>query len=319
MFLNIIAFCGKHFYMSRFGIVNLVDKLFVTIGIFLLVFAWVNFYLRNLWISFIFGIIISFAAIYLISFFMGKKNKKLALTKQENDEMNKLFYTFRLNSKADRLKLIKNLLVKELDEQFKKDISAQEFDSIVEQKTPLKNNFESENLQKNTKITQKNANFCVELKNGMLTYNFLGKTHLVILATQYEVINQHDLINLLDEILNVNFDEIDIICASVGNVDTNIFKGKKINFCDKHALYTLIKKHGIYPDADRLELNTSKPKFINIIKAMFTPNKARGYFLSGLIIIFSSIILPYHIYYLVFGSVLIMFSLACKLMQYAKN
>ena len=44
--------------MSRFKIINLFDKIFVTSAIFLIIFAWINFYIRDLYTTFILSIIL---------------------------------------------------------------------------------------------------------------------------------------------------------------------------------------------------------------------------------------------------------------------
>lgn len=316
--------------MSKFGIVNLIDKLFITMGIFLVVFAWINFYFHSLWSSFIFSILISFAIVYLLYFILGRKSKKFALSKAENIEMNKLFFTFRLNPKEERLKLIRQIIIKEICDNLP-ICNKNDFETVVEQKPTMQDDLINDNentqnlkksyqkVQNKAQSTSQDENFLkksVNLKDGLLTYTFMNRKHLVVLATQFEVLTQNDLINVIDEFLSVNFDEIDIICAEVGVVDAEIFTDKKINFIDKNQLYALFKKHNIFPKSEKIKMGNNKPKIINVIKTMFAPSKARGYFLCGLIIILSSIILPYHIYYLVFGSVLMLFGIACKLMKY---
>ncbi len=329
--MNICAILVKNFGMSKYGLVNLIDKIFITVGVFLLLFAWINFYLHSLWVSFVLSLIFCFGVVYLIFFLVGQKNKKAALTRQNDQEMNRLFLNFRLNPKSERLKLLKEILVRELCMQ-NKDYIKKDFENVVEKKAialgenSVKNceevNKLNKNLTKNAKNSIKNGEKCenfVNLINGMLTFTINNKKHLVVLATQYEKIYEHDLINIVDEFLDLNFDEIDIVCAGVENVNANIFLDKKINFIDKFTLYQLFKKHNIYPKCDNIKTDHDKIRFVEILKHMFVPAKAKGYFLCGLVIIFSSIILPYHIYYLVFGSVLMLFSIACKLMPKFSN
>jgi len=47
---------------------------------------------------------------------------------------------------------------------------------------------------------------------------------------------------------------------------------------------------------------------------LFVPQKAKSYLFCGSILIFSSIILPYNYYYIIVGSMLLMFGIICKLL-----
>lgn len=255
--------------MSKFKIVNLFDKLFITIAIFLIAYAWINFYIRNLWVTFVASIIVTFATVFVLYYFLTKKSAKLATTNKEKADINKLFYIFRLTPKEGRYNLLKSALEK----------------------------------------THK-----TELKNGVLTYFNQDKLHLVIIATKYENITQTELLNLLDEFLHVKADVIDIVCNDSAVINANIFKDKTINFITKKELYSLFKNANITLDDSNINTTPPKLKFKDILYGMFTPNKAKGYFLCGLVLIFSSIILPYHAYYVVVGSMLMLFSVICKIL-----
>ena len=83
--------------MSKFKIFNLFDKLFITVAIFLIAYAWINFYIRSLWITFVLSLIITFASVFVLYYFLNKKSSKVALSNKEKAEINKTFYIF-LNS-----------------------------------------------------------------------------------------------------------------------------------------------------------------------------------------------------------------------------
>ena len=93
--------------MSKFRIVNLIDKIFLTISLFLLCFAWINFYLRSLWTSFILSTIISIALISVIYFFINRKQTKIKNIKVNNEKIDTTFLAFKLTSKEEKLKLLK--------------------------------------------------------------------------------------------------------------------------------------------------------------------------------------------------------------------
>lgn len=268
-------FCN-HLYMSKFKIVNLFDKIFVSVSIFLIIYAWLNFYIRNLFSTFILSLIFSSAIIFVLYYFLNKKQERVKLSKKSTDEMNKSFLSFRLTPKKEKLDLLYQIFSREYE---------------------------------------------TKLDNGILSYVKDDKKHIVLIATHIDRINENELINLVDEFVNLNFDVIDIICQDVSqNINSNIFIDKKIVFLTKEKLYTdYFSKYSIFPDDSKIDTSITKLKFRDILKNFFLPEKARSYFFCGLILIFSSIILPYHIYYILFGSTLLIFAIVCKLLPKIKK
>lgn len=268
-------FCN-HLYMSKFKIVNLFDKIFVSVSIFLIIYAWLNFYIRNLFSTFILSLIFSSAIIFVLYYFLNKKQERVKLNKKSTDEMNKSFLSFRLTPKKEKLDLLYQIFSREYE---------------------------------------------TKLDNGILSYVKDDKKHIVLIATHIDRINENELINLVDEFVNLDFDVIDIICQDVSqNINSNIFIDKKIVFLTKEKLYTdYFSKYLIFPDDSKIDTSITKLKFRDILKNFFLPEKARSYFFCGLILIFSSIILPYHIYYILFGSTLLIFAIVCKLLPKIKK
>lgn len=268
-------FCN-HLYMSKFKIVNLFDKIFVSVSIFLIIYAWLNFYIRNLFSTFILSLIFSSAIIFVLYYFLNKKQERVKLSKKSTDEMNKSFLSFRLTPKKEKLDLLYQIFSREYE---------------------------------------------TKLDNGILSYVKDDKKHIVLIATHIDRINENELINLVDEFVNLNFDVIDIICQDVSqNINSNIFIDKKIVFLTKEKLYTdYFSKYSIFPDDSKIDTSITKLKFRDILKNFFLHEKARSYFFCGLILIFSSIILPYHIYYILFGSTLLIFAIVCKLLPKIKK
>ena len=154
MFKNIV-FCNN-FYMSKFKFINLIDKIFVSAGVFLIVFAWINFYIRNLWATFWLSIFFSFAIVFLLYYFLGKKHEKEFASKQEMNEMNTYFLAFRLMGKTEQLNLLRQMIAKQA------------------------------NLTKNE----------ILLNNKKLCYNDADGLHLIIVATHLTRIDDNELINL---------------------------------------------------------------------------------------------------------------------------
>lgn len=257
--------------MSKFAVVNLIDKLFVSISIFLIVYAWINFYIRDLWTTFILSLIFSFAIIYVMFYLFNKSKQKKALSKKNLEEINENFFAFKMLPKQNKLSLLKKILEKEFETNF---------------------------------------------KNGILTYTKENKKHLILTCTHIEILTQDELINLLDNHMKNGIDIIDIICNQIDkNLNTNIFKSKQINVINKQKLYEdFFKKFDIYPDKSDINFKATKLKFKDILKNLFIPKKAKSYFFCGLILLFSSLIIPFHTYYIIMGTILMIFSILCKLL-----
>ena len=154
-----------------------------------------------------------------------------------------------------------------------------------------------------------------KLTANKLTFVKDNKTHLIIICCFIDNITQNDVYNLISEHLTKQIDVVDIIGNNFSLTNTKIFKNIEINLIDKRQLYDdYFLKYGIYPDDSNLEKNINKLKLKDVFKQMFLPNKAKSYFFCGLILIFSSIILPYHVYYLIFGSMLMLFAIICKIL-----
>ncbi len=255
--------------MSKFGIVNLIDKIFVSVSIFLIIFAWINFYLRNLWATFILSLIFSFAIVFILYYFLNKKDEKINLNKKQLEDMNRTLLAFKLAPKSEQLNIIKMAIEKEHE---------------------------------------------VKSENNKISYIDAFGKHLIILAIDLQKITENDLINLLNKNYKKDIDCFDIICNEHDNINTEFLKNKKINLINSKILYkNYILKSGKELNVDKLNTNITKIKFKDILKNIFTPQKAKTYFICGLVLIFSSIILPYHFYYIIVGSMLMLFAVICKI------
>ena len=101
--------------MTKFWLVSLIDKVFVSVAVFLLIFAWINFYVADLWVSFAISLVFTFAVLFLIYFFVGKKNEKAELNRKQIEEMNKLTLAFRLYKEREQKLLLKSILEKNFE------------------------------------------------------------------------------------------------------------------------------------------------------------------------------------------------------------
>ncbi|MBR4998905.1 MAG: hypothetical protein IKY10_03400 [Clostridia bacterium] len=149
--------------------------------------------------------------------------------------------------------------------------------------------------------------------DNFIVYKNNNKTCLILIETRIEKLTEFDVINLLQGLPRA--DKIQIVCCEIfASINTKILNDTEIVFLSKKSLYDeFFFKHSIYPNTDIINTKKQPLSFKQILKNLIIPHKAKSYFFCGLILIFSSIILPYHIYYLIFGSTLLILSIACRL------
>lgn len=99
--------------MSKYKIINLFDKLFVTITVFLIVYAWINFFIRNLQITFFLSVIFTFGIVFLIFFLYNRKQVKKNNIKSYLKDIEDCFLSFALLSKNSQLCLLNSILAKD--------------------------------------------------------------------------------------------------------------------------------------------------------------------------------------------------------------
>jgi len=254
--------------MSRYKLINLFDKVFITISIFLIIFAWINFFIRNLFATFILSLIFSSAVVFLVFYLSNKKTVKKNINKKYLQDIDEKFLVFRLLSKTKQLYLLHSIL---------------------------------------------NIKYPTRIINDYIVYKINNKKHLILIATNEEKITNFNFINLIQGKDNV--DRIEIICNDFEpNINTKILNQIDIVFTDKKKLYDeYFSKNSLYPVSQNINKNKTNLTWKIVFKNLFIPSRAKSYFFCGLILIFSSIILPYHYYYLIFGSILLIFGIICKI------
>lgn len=261
--------------MSRFKIINLIDKIFVSVAIFLIIFAWINFFIRNLWLSFVFSLIFSSASIFILFFFMNKHHQKTLTNKNHIKDMNEKFLAFMLLSKTEQLKLLSSIIEKDFE--------------------------------------------CLKLKDSLIFSKNNEITQLMI-SLENEKISQFNLIKLIQK-TEKNIRNLIIVCNDFDfNINSKILKNLSVEFVSKKELYeNYFLPKSIFPNCSNLNVENERKNLKIIVKNFINPKKSKPYFLCGLVLIFSSIILPFHTYYLIFGSILLSLSILCKLQPIFKH
>ena len=196
--------------MSKFRIVNLIDKIFLTISLFLLCFAWINFYLRSLWTSFILSTIISIALISVIYFFINRKQTKIKNIKVNNEKIDTTFLAFKLTSKEEKLKLLNKIYSKNFETKIKKGTLFYNKDNKTHQ-VILATHFEK--LDQRTLVNLLDENIsevdCYDIicnKTEFVNLNIFAKKSV-------EIINKENLYKLFVE--NDIFPDIDMLAKNI--------------------------------------------------------------------------------------------------------
>ena len=84
--------------------------------------------------------------------------------------------------------------------------------------------------------------------------------------------------------------------------------GIKIEICDTIKTYNLLILNNPLPECKIVIIN-KKYSFKDYLSIAFDRNKTKGYLTCGLILIFSSLFVPYNIYYVVMGTLSMIFAL----------
>ena len=252
----------KKFGMSKFKIINLFDKLFITICLFLVFFAWANFYIKNLFATLFFSLILTAGTCFAIFYFYKHKQTKSLISKQKIEDINKTFLAFCLSNKNEQFEILKQTFG----------------------------------------IEKKVEDFYVCNKDFYFVFN------------QNETLCENDFLNIIANARQHDFENLNIICNKTSKLNLNILKGKIINIVCKEKLVELFNEKHTNINADNLNLEPEKFCWKDFLINFFNEKKAKSYFVCGLVLLFSSLILPYNFYYIIFGSMLMLFAVICKIL-----
>ena len=253
--------------MSKFKFVNIVDLVFITICTFILMFAWVQFFVKSLFLSLFVSVLLTFTLMIVVRVFKSRKYDAQQLILSNNTNLIKFKLAIQTMPTLSLARIIKQLIPTEY----------------------------------NPKISKNTITF---VKNGS-TYTF-------VLYYSNEL-NEN---NILEILKTTNCNNIVVFCSSYGKQVKEIstsFNNISVELISLEQLYEIFNKNNINISTDNIVLNQPKSTLKQILKRCISREKSKGYFISGLILLISSILVPYKIYYLVFSSILIILSLACRI------
>ena len=257
--------------MSKFKFINIVDSIFITFSIFLICFAWLEFYIRDIWIALLLAVFVAFCLIFLLKYFKDKKLAKRLATIEKHNKTESYINNFQLYSDTKKLAIIKNFI---------KD--------------------------KEVKTVAKHLEYYSgKIKNIVhisLSCEKFSKNMLLDLIKTYK--NKCDRLIVITHTISTD-------CESFAKTITNL----EVCLLNKFDFYNLCVQNKIEIE-EQLQLKTEKLNIKNIFKNFLSPSHFKGFFISGCLLIFTSFIFRFTNYYLIFGTILLIISLLCKLPKF---
>ncbi len=170
-----------------------------------------------------------------------------------------------------------------------------------------------------TQTEEENLNFLVSLYQKEKNVNIISNNFFVLQTSTgisfdfFE--NDLSLVRALRIVrfaVEKNISKLAIFCACT-NKNTKIYlenlENIEVAICDKNCLAFKAKKMGLSPPNILQEKPHNKLKLKEILSLSITREKAKKYFLSGLLVFFCSLFVRYNIYYLVMSSLLFLLAI----------
>lgn len=251
-------------------IYNFFNLFFRLILIYFIVFIWIRYYSQDIHFSIWITALITFFAEIIFRIITGKKQSKIKLKEEELKKIELYNNTFTFNDDKYTLNFFYELAKTKHTAQKKKEFI------LIEHQTGEK----------------------------------------IILFPYYTLrpFSADDLIFVINKTKNTEADKL-VLCVSSVAKDAIKISGmmqKKILILEKEDVYIkLLKQYQYFPNEKDLFVlrETQKSKIKQLLKYSINKKRSKGYFISSLILMLSSLIVPYNIYYLTFSTLLLLLSL----------
>lgn len=252
--------------MSKFRFVNIIDTLFFSVVTFFIIFAWIQFFLKNLFLALFLSAFVSFGLLFIVRWFKNRKHLTLQQRANNSASFKRFKLAIQIASHTQLVNIIKKILP---------------------------------------------ANCTIKSHFGDVVYEKNNVSHIITFLFDNELTES----KLLDIIKTKRFKHIIIICSNINTNSQNVakvFKNKRIDLLSLEQLFDLCNENGITIDTSYINIEKSKITLKEIFKNSLSRNKSKGYFISGLVLLFTSIIIPFKIYYVVFSTILFILSAVCR-------
>lgn len=258
-------------------ILKFFNLLFRIALIFMICFVWTRYFVEELSLALVYTAILTLAIELLIHIFLQKRERKFKLKKEEENLAEKISANF-----------------------------------IFSPEKAVDFFFELGKINYNA---TKNSKFVV-LKRKV-EEGEAGSDEKTIIFPKYSFspLSSQDIVEILRKTEKIGANKI-VVCSNKISEEALAVSKKikeiKIILLDSTGVFLkLIKKNNFYPKGLKEISTKQKLGFKDFIKAAFSRSRAKGYIISALILLFSSFIVRTNIYYVVFSSILLIFSFIC--------
>ena len=162
------------------------------------------------------------------------------------------------------------------------------------------------------------AKYMAKINKGDITF-IKNDTKNIFIFYYSNELNEPTLLNIIKTHKAQN---LTIFCSCYSHdvkAVANAFKNMQINLVNLEELFEIFNKNNINLDTSHIDLNKHKVTIKEILKNSISRNKSKPYFISGLVLLFTSLIIPYRLYYVIFSSILFSLSLICRFKPTTKS
>lgn len=265
----------------------IVDSAVLFVGVGVLIFSWVRFYTKSIALSLVVGVIIAVMILLGFLYIYSKRNEKQTLKKAEQKQFEQLKFNLFFTPKAQTLDYFASILGKT------KNIEKHSDFLILRENS----------AQNDTHSTLRSTIFFAFFDKEKLDFTTFLTFYRIA------VIN-----NLNDIIICANAFEEDVKCnaSKIRNIRTTLLPLTQY-FKENQPAITATP-FPIVADTLKPKLNKSE-----ILRYAFSPARARNYLLFGLMILLTSFLVPFKIYYLIMGSLLCLTALLVRVVPLLKK
>lgn len=149
-------------------------------------------------------------------------------------------------------------------------------------------------------------------KKTYLVFEKEGEKNVVFPQTSLSPLTINDIAYLMKKVKQEKAKKVIIVTGEISKDCFNFIKifDEKIILLDKYQTYaSLYKPSGIYPAVFPKVKQTKKATIKELFTYSFSPERAKGYFFSALVLVVSSLFVRANLYYSIMISILLVFAI----------
>ena len=165
--------------------------------------------------------------------------------------------------------------------------------------------FESVFAKADTKFIRKDNRLIIAEQNAAVFFKF-----------SFEPLSVENILSIYREFGGGKI--IILTAAKSENAEKYLPAFENLEIVTGEQVYLLLKKYDIYPALNEKEIKAEN-KFKSILKAVFARDKAKKFAFFGFSMLLFSLIIPFPLYYIIMGSLLLIISIICRIFGYKKE